>query len=129
VGTCQEGCLGYYQEESPDCEGWCEVCGVCYDKGYCTLEQHYSDCGTCHKSHATEDHYIVTLAGRVQDISIQKTILAYVSNVCEVCNGAHKTYNCCDKCNYDKHTCVLCGDPLGHDEISSCYILEEMGVG
>jgi hypothetical protein len=24
---------------------------------------------------------------------------------------------------------VLCGDPLGHDEISSCYILEEMGVG
>ena len=38
MGTCQEGCLGYYQEESPDCEGWCEVCGVCYDKGYCTRE-------------------------------------------------------------------------------------------
>jgi hypothetical protein len=41
---------------------------------------------------------------------------------CEVCGGEHCTYECCDQCNYEKHLCHFCGDNLGHEGISACYI-------
>jgi hypothetical protein len=122
-------CLGYYQEESPECDGWCEVCGICYSQGYCTMERHYEDCSICHKSHTTEDHSKVVMADKLQELGIEKSILAHLSTVCEVCGSHdHRTYECCEKCNCDRHVCHLCGDPLGHDEISACYILDMMGV-
>lgn len=121
-------CKGYWQENLPECEGWCEVCGVCYDEGYCTPEHHYDDCSICHKSHKTDEHSKVMLAIRMQDIALMKTVYANAANICEVCNGEHKTWKCCAKCNSDEHMCKLCGDPLGHEEISACYILDMLEI-
>lgn len=45
---------------------------------------------------------------------------------CEVCGGPHCTYECCDSCNYVNHTCHFCGDELGHDGVSACYITEDI---
>lgn len=49
------------------------------------------------------------------------------SGPCEVCGKGHPNYMCCEKCNHDTHRCYFCGDPLGHKEISICYILEAWG--
>jgi hypothetical protein len=33
--------------------------------------------------------------------------------VCSRCQGAG-CYECCDLCNYDRHVCPGCGEPLSH---------------
>lgn len=39
-------------------------------------------------------------------------------------------YHCCERCNYDRHYCFFCGDPLRHDdktldgETNPCYTEE-----
>lgn len=86
-------------------------------------------CERCGKWHLTKDHNAVSFANKMQDIGLQKTSLAYMQFICEVCGANdHRTYMCCDACNYDAHVCKLCGDSLGHDEVSACYILDTMGV-
>ena len=38
---------------------------------------------------------------------------------------------CCDSCNYDRHICLFCGDPLRHDgrlwngETNTCYMSDD----
>jgi hypothetical protein len=38
---------------------------------------------------------------------------------------------CCERCNYDRHICLFCGDSLTHDEklpdgsSNSCYMSED----
>lgn len=43
-------------------------------------------------------------------------------------------YYCCETCNYDRHVCHFCGDPLKHNErflssgeVNSCYQKCECG--
>jgi phosphoribosylaminoimidazole carboxylase (NCAIR synthetase) len=85
-------------------------------------------CERCGKWHETKDHNAVEFAIKMQGVGLEKSMLAYINEICEVCNEGHRTYNCCEKCDYDRHICHFCGDPLGHDEISACYILDMMGI-
>jgi len=47
--------------------------------------------------------------------------LSPANQPCEICGKEHRNYECCEKCNRDRHTCHFCGDSLGHEEISACY--------
>lgn len=92
------------------------------------VHQEVISCEKCGLWHYTKDHEAVIEAGLAEDKCREKSVNFRIRNKCEVCMGDHRTYECCDKCNYDIHFCHFCGDYLGHDEVSACYILEEAGI-
>lgn len=80
----------------------------------------------CGRYHPANKHDFVMAAFKAQADSKNKSLLSHPLNgPCEVCGKNHGTYVCCDLCNCVTHTCRLCGDALGHDEISACYIIAE----
>lgn len=81
-------------------------------------------CGTCHKNHPTDKHDVVQAAVEAQEAALARSRKVRENGgPCEVCSQNHPTYECCDACNYDIHTCHFCGDTLGHAGVSACYIL------
>lgn len=73
---------------------------------------------------------IIEAASNLQDLALFRTRVNHVDpkiQPCEVCGNEHKNYECCDKCNYDTHICVFCGDPLGHSQVSVCYLTTDAG--
>lgn len=80
-------------------------------------------CGTCQQNHPTAKHDVVQAAVAAQAVALEHTRATVAGGPCEVCGKDHPTYECCEKCNYGTHTCHFCGDPLGHTEVSACYIL------
>lgn len=79
---------------------------------------------SCKRNHPASKHELVTKAGEAQDADLALTTLSGKTHgPCQVCNGSHPTYDCCQDCNYDRHNCHFCGEELGHNEVSACYIV------
>jgi len=72
---------------------------------------------------------VVAAAVEAQARGLQYDKAMWILGLCQVCGGEHPSYNCCDRCNYDRHTCHFCGDPLGHKEVSACYLLIDVEEG
>lgn len=67
---------------------------------------------------------VLATAEELQERCRNRTKEYSTNGICEVCSGLHRTYVCCENCNYDRHRCHFCGDWLGHDEVSTCYLME-----
>lgn len=59
-----------------------------------------------------------------QETDVLYSAIMWRLSVCQVCKKTHGTHHCCDRCNYDTHACHFCGDYLGHNEVSACYLDE-----
>lgn len=68
-------------------------------------------------------------ANEAQKRALQYDKAMWILGLCQVCNGKHPSYKCCDRCNYDTHICHFCGDNLGHEEVSACYLLMDIEEG
>lgn len=68
-------------------------------------------------------------AAQLQEYCRDRTRSFRAQGICEVCQGMHPTWHCCESCNYDNHRCHFCGDWLGHDEISACYLMALLEPG
>ena len=76
----------------------------------------------CGKNHRADKHDIVMDA-------IERERQAYLRTArtpCQMCGGDHRTYHCCPTCNVEGHKCMLCGDSIGHEEVSACYIIFDL---